>query len=45
VDRRSRPPERQAVDVGGPPDVQSFQDALEIVKSDGTVHLIGLYHG
>ncbi|HEV8635551.1 MAG TPA: zinc-binding dehydrogenase [Chloroflexota bacterium] len=31
--------------VGGPPGIQSFQDALEMVKSDGTIHLIGLYHG
>ena len=31
--------------VGGPPGVQSFQSALEMVKPDGTVHLIGLYHG
>lgn len=31
--------------VGGPPGVQSFQDALEMVKADGIVHLIGLYHG
>ena len=31
--------------VGGPPGVQSFQDALAMVKADGIVHLIGLYHG
>ena len=31
--------------VGGPPGVQSFMDALEMVKDDGIVHLIGLYHG
>ena len=31
--------------VGGPPGVQSFQDALAMVKGDGIVHLIGLYHG
>ena len=31
--------------VGGPPGVRSFQDALEMVKDDGTIHLIGLYHG
>jgi threonine dehydrogenase-like Zn-dependent dehydrogenase len=24
--------------------VRSFQDALEMVRGDGTVHLIGLYH-
>src|SRR5205823_1092226 len=28
-----------------PPGVQSFQNALEMVKTLGTVHLIGLYHG
>ena len=31
--------------VGGPPGVQSFQSALEMVKTFGTIHLIGLYHG
>jgi L-iditol 2-dehydrogenase len=31
--------------VGGPPGLRSFQDALDMVKDDGTVHLIGLYHG
>jgi L-iditol 2-dehydrogenase len=31
--------------VGGPPGVRSFEDALEMVKDDGTIHLIGLYHG
>ena len=31
--------------VGGPPGLQSFQDALEMVKDDGILHLIGLYHG
>lgn len=31
--------------VGGPPGVQSFQSALEMVKTLGTIHLIGLYHG
>jgi threonine dehydrogenase-like Zn-dependent dehydrogenase len=31
--------------VGGPPGLQSFQNALEMVKDDGTIHLIGLYHG
>jgi len=31
--------------VGGPPGVRSFQDALEMVRDDGTIHLIGLYHG
>jgi L-iditol 2-dehydrogenase len=31
--------------VGGPPGVQSFQQALQMVKDTGIVHLIGLYHG
>ena len=31
--------------VGGPPGVSSFASALEMVKADGVVHLIGLYHG
>ncbi|MBI3971416.1 MAG: zinc-binding dehydrogenase [Chloroflexi bacterium] len=31
--------------VGGPPGVQSFQHALEMVKTFGTIHLIALYHG
>jgi threonine dehydrogenase-like Zn-dependent dehydrogenase len=31
--------------VGGPPGIQSFQQALEMVKTFGTVHLIALYHG
>jgi L-iditol 2-dehydrogenase len=31
--------------VGGPPGVQSFQDALEMVQSHGIIHLIGLYQG
>lgn len=31
--------------VGGPPGVQSFQQALEMVKTFGTIHLIALYHG
>jgi len=31
--------------VGGPPGVQSFQHALDMVKTLGTVHLVGLYHG
>jgi threonine dehydrogenase-like Zn-dependent dehydrogenase len=31
--------------VGGPPGVRSFQDALAMVKDDGIVHVIGLYHG
>lgn len=31
--------------VGGPPGVQSFQQALQMVKGNGIVHLIGLYHG
>lgn len=30
--------------VGGPPGLKSFESALEIVKSDGIIHLIGLYH-
>jgi threonine dehydrogenase-like Zn-dependent dehydrogenase len=31
--------------VGGPPGLQSFQNALEMIKGDGIIHLIGLYHG
>jgi L-iditol 2-dehydrogenase len=31
--------------VGGPPGVASFAGALEMVKADGVVHLVGLYHG
>jgi threonine dehydrogenase-like Zn-dependent dehydrogenase len=31
--------------VGGPPGVQSFQHAQDMVKPFGTIHLIGLYHG
>jgi threonine dehydrogenase-like Zn-dependent dehydrogenase len=31
--------------VGGPPGVQSFQQALEMVKTLGTLHLVALYHG
>ena len=31
--------------VGGPPGVESFAGALEMVGADGIVHLIGLYHG
>lgn len=31
--------------VGGPPGLQSFQQALDMVKADGIIHLIGLYHG
>jgi threonine dehydrogenase-like Zn-dependent dehydrogenase len=31
--------------VGGSPGLQSFQNALDMVKADGIVHLIGLYHG
>jgi L-iditol 2-dehydrogenase len=31
--------------VGGPPGLQSFQNALDMVKDDGIIHLIGLYHG
>jgi threonine dehydrogenase-like Zn-dependent dehydrogenase len=31
--------------VGGPPGRQSFQNALDLVKDDGIIHLIGLYHG
>jgi threonine dehydrogenase-like Zn-dependent dehydrogenase len=31
--------------VGGPPGVESFQQALQMVKGDGIIHLIGLYHG
>lgn len=31
--------------VGGPPGVASFQQALQMVKGDGIIHLIGLYHG
>lgn len=30
--------------VGGPPGLQSFQDALSMVQSHGIIHLIGLYH-
>jgi L-iditol 2-dehydrogenase len=31
--------------VGGPPGVQSFQQAQDMVKTFGTIHLVGLYHG
>jgi threonine dehydrogenase-like Zn-dependent dehydrogenase len=31
--------------VGGPPGVQSFAQALDMVKRDGIIHQIGLYHG
>jgi 2-desacetyl-2-hydroxyethyl bacteriochlorophyllide A dehydrogenase len=31
--------------VGGPPGVQSFQQAQDMVKTFGTLHLVGLYHG
>lgn len=31
--------------VGGPPGVESFRQALAMVKDDGIIHLIGLYHG
>ena len=31
--------------VGGPPGIRSFQSALEMVKTFGTIHLIALYHG
>lgn len=31
--------------VGGPPGVQSFQHAQDMVKTFGTIHLVGLYHG
>jgi 2-desacetyl-2-hydroxyethyl bacteriochlorophyllide A dehydrogenase len=31
--------------VGGPPGVQSFQQAMEMVKRDGIIQLIALYHG
>jgi threonine dehydrogenase-like Zn-dependent dehydrogenase len=31
--------------VGGPPGVASFQSALDMVRTLGTVHLVALYHG
>ena len=31
--------------VGGPPGLQSFQQAQDMVRTFGTIHLIGLYHG
>lgn len=31
--------------VGGPPGLQSFQHALDMVKTFGTIHLVALYHG
>ena len=31
--------------VGGAPGLQSFQQALSMVKSDGIIHLVALYHG
>src|SRR5687768_9147821 len=31
--------------VGGPPGIQSFQHALDMVKTLGTIHLVALYHG
>ena len=31
--------------VGGKPGLTSFAQAQEMVRTDGTIHLIGLYHG
>jgi threonine dehydrogenase-like Zn-dependent dehydrogenase len=31
--------------VGGPPGLQSFQHAQDMVKTFGTIHLVALYHG